>query len=466
MKNSGLLLALLVLISLGISFLVARIDIMFSPLIVMSVCGLIYAITIFYDYRWGFYGGLALTAVMFYFERLVPVSIPYGVFCDLSFLLSFVSLLFNKREKKWREYISHPITLAYMLIFVYQIFQVLNPSAVSISGWLVSTRALVFPLIMLIGLALTDHLTGVKVLMKVWLLIATIAGLYALYQEFFGLTNFEMRWVTADPLRYGLYFILGHMRIFSFLSDPASFGVFMAYSSLATFSLLFAPFSLTKKLVLCLCFGIMTLSMVYSGTRTAYAMVLIGIVFFIMISIRKKVTFVVAFLLVLGFLTIMFGPFYNQSVMRLRSAFRPSNDASMDVRDIKRVRLQPYIWTHPIGGGMNTTGSAGVKYSAGHQLAGGWDTDSGYLKVALEQGWVGLSLLMTFLLMVMIKGINNYFNLKDPLLQAFNLAFLIPFFAVSVGNFTQIAILYKPLYIFVIVTYSFMINVNKLDNPR
>jgi len=457
---------LLTVSSLCIAFLVARINIFISPVIVLSIFGILFIVIVFYDYRWGFYGGVVLTSIMFYFERIIPVGIPYGVVCDLSFVLAFLSLLFNKREKQWVEFVKHPITLVYLLIFAYQLFQIFNPNAVSLSGWLVSIRALVFPLIMLTSLALIASFSGLKLLMKVWLLIATVAGLYGIFQEFFGLTGFEMRWVTADPLRYGLYFILGHMRTFSFLSDPASFGVFMAYSSLAAFCLMFAPLSPVKRFFLGLCSFIMAFSMIYSGTRTAYAMVLLGIVFFILITLRKKVTFIVAFLLIGAFLVLMFGPFYNQSVMRLRSAFRPSADASMDVRDVKRANLQPYIWAHPMGGGMNTTGSAGVKYSAGHQLAGGWDTDSGYLKVALEQGWIGLTLLMIFFMMVMVKGINNYFNLSDPMLQAYNLAFLIPFFAVSIGNFTQIAILYKPLYIFVITTYAVIIGIEKLKTPR
>lgn len=464
LRDNRLLVLFLVVASVSISFLVACVNIIISPLIIATIIGIVVMFLIFLDYRWGFYSGIVLTSIMFYFERLIPVSIPYGILCDLLFLGAFVSLLFNTKEKRWRSGLYHPIAIGYFLLFVYQLFQVFNPNAVSLAGWIISLRALLFPLILVTSLALVAHVSGVKMILKLWLSIATFAAMYAIYQEVFGLTGFEMRWVTADPLRYGLYFVLGNMRKFSFLADPSSFGVFMAYSGLAAFSLLFAPIAKTKKIVLAIAFVLMTLSMLYSGTRTAYAILFIGVLFFILITIRKKVTFIVA--IVLGFccVLVLFGPFYNRYVNRLRTVFRPSQDASMQVRDVNRAKWQPYVLEHPMGGGLNTTGSPGVKYSKGHELAGGdWDPDSGYFKVALEQGWIGLTIVMIFFLMVMVKGINNYFNLRDPLLQSLNLAFLIPFFAASIANYTQNAIWYKPLFLFVIVTYSVFISIEKFD---
>jgi putative inorganic carbon (hco3(-)) transporter len=466
LKDSWILVVILSVASLFISFLIVKVNVIISPIIIFLIIGLLATGLIFKNYIWGFYGGLILTCIMFYLERILPFGIPYGVLCDLLFLLAFISLLFDPRQKDWRQYTTDPITIGYFIIFVYQILQVFNPNAVSLSGWLFSIRTLVFPLIMLTSFGIIGRLSGIKTLLKVWFLIASIAALYGIYQEFFDLTGFEWKWVNDEPSRYKAYFVVGHMRKFSFLSDPAAFGGFMAYSALAAFCLLFAPLSTAKKFALGFSFIIMVVSMLYSGTRTAYAMVAIGIIFFILITIRKKANFVIAFILVIGMLTIIFGPFYGRQANRLRSAFLPSNDASMEVRDVKRTQLQPYILSHPVGGGLNTTGSAGVKYSAGHHLAGGWDADSGYLKVALEQGWIGLSLLMVFLFMVMVKGIDNYFKLHDPMLQSINLTFIIPFFAVTVGTFTQSAIWYKPLFIFVIVTYSVVVSIKKLDDIK
>ncbi|GIL23268.1 MAG: membrane protein [Bacteroidota bacterium] len=465
LKDSWLLIVLLALVSVGIAFAVAKINFIIGPVIIILILALAFSSYAFTDYRISFYVGLILTSIMFYFERLLPVDLPYGVFCDLAFVLSFIVMVLNPKLVHWKQYLTHPITIGYLLTFLFQIFQAFNPNAVSLTAWLVSLRGLLLMVIMIITLELASKLENIKVLFKLWMIIAGAAAAYAIYQEFVGLPGFEMRWLTADPLRYRLIVIFGNIRKFSFLSDPSSFGVFMAASALGAFAMVFSPIPLSQRLTLLAGAGIMVLAMLYSGTRTAYAMLAVGIVLFILLTIRKKVTFVTAFLLVLGFLTIMYGPFYNQTINRFRSAFRPSDDASMEVRDVKRIDWQPLIRSHPMGYGINTSGATGARYAPGQWLAG-WDTDSGYLKVGIEQGWIGLTILMSFLLLVMLYGINNHFTLTSPMLQSLNLAFLVSFFSVTVAAFTQHALLYKPLHLLVISTYSVVICIRKLDKPK
>src|SRR5688572_13089432 len=242
LKDNWRMMLLLVLVNVGIAFLIAR-NLIVSPIILTLAIGLPFVIISFNDYRWAFYGALFLTCIGFYLERLIPVDLPYGVICDILFFIAFVSLLFNSNETEWRKKISHPITIGYFLIFGYQVLQVFNPNAVSLEPWLYSLRTLIMPLILLICIAMLEKESGMKLFLKVWIGIGTLAGIYGLYQEFFGLAGFEWNWVVADPLRYGLYYILGHMRIFSFLSDPSAYGVFMAATSLCCFALMLGPLS-------------------------------------------------------------------------------------------------------------------------------------------------------------------------------------------------------------------------------
>jgi O-antigen ligase len=188
-------------------------------------------------------------------------------------------------------------------------------------------------------------------------------------------------------------------------------------------------------------------------------MVAVGIVFYIILTLRNKRTIVT--MGVLGFfgLALLFGPFYGGTVNRIRSTFNPEDDPSMVVRDVKRIRLQKYILSHPIGGGLYTTGVNGVRYSAGHELAQGWDADSGYLLIGLELGWIGLILFLVFFFMVMVRGINNYFSIKDPLLQTLNLTYLVPVMALSVAHFTQDAMFTKPMNLVVIAAYAVILRI-------
>jgi putative inorganic carbon (HCO3(-)) transporter len=133
------------------------------------------------------------------------------------------------------------------------------------------------------------------------------------------------------------------------------------------------------------------------------------------------------------------------------------------VRDVKRIRLQQYVQSHPIGGGLYTTGQNGLRYSAGHELAQGWDADSGYLLIGLELGSIGLVLFLVFFFMVMLKGINNYFSINDPLLKTINLVFLVPTMALSVAHFTQDAMFTKPMNLIVIVAYAVILRLPSFE---
>jgi hypothetical protein len=299
----------------------------------------------------------------------------------------------------------------------------------------------------------------VKKFTILWIVLGTIVGLYGIWQEYIGLSQAELNWVYSNPGRTDLLVIWGHMRKFSLLSDPSAFGLFMAFTSLAAFILALGPYNNLLRLLLGGCGTIMLISMSYSGTRTAIAMVAIGVAFYILVTLRNRKTFIVMIFAGLGCLAILFGPFYGGTMTRIRSTLNPSKDASMNVRDKKRVRLQSYVRTHPFGGGLNTTGMNGLKYSPGHQLAEGWDPDSGYLLTALELGWIGLIIGMAFFLAVIFTGINNYFSINDPLLKNLNLTYLVPFMALSVAHFTQDAMFQKPVYLVIIATYAVVLTI-------
>jgi len=135
----------------------------------------------------------------------------------------------------------------------------------------------------------------------------------------------------------------------------------------------------------------------------------------------------------------------------------------MEVRDVKRIRLQTYVRSHPIGGGIFTTGLAGLRLSSGHELATGWDADSGYLQTALETGWIGLALELLFFFSIMVIGINNYYGVNDPKVAMINLVFLTSFFAVTVAQYTQNCMPYKPLFVLSIATYAILIKLKEFE---
>lgn len=223
------------------------------------------------------------------------------------------------------------------------------------------------------------------------------------------------------------------------------------------------PFRLPVKIGYGLLTIVLLVAMSYSGTRTAMALVIAGIAFYILIMLHNRRILIASAGMVLVGAVLLFGPFYGSTMSRLRSTFKASEDPSMAVRDYKRQMFQEYIKSNPIGGGLNTVGHSGARYSPGHPLAGEWDPDSGYLFTALESGWVGLIIVMGVFFIVMLTGINRFFSIRDPVLKVYTLAYIVPFFALSVAHFAQDAMFTKPMNVIVFATYALVYKIATLE---
>jgi putative inorganic carbon (hco3(-)) transporter len=457
--QSVVVVALLLIASIGITWLIANKGVLAGPLTIAGLAGIFLIGAILFNYRVGFYFLFGMGMFMFYLDRIYHVPIPLGIVYDALAAFVFIALFINNKDKKDWTLFKNPVTIAFCVITAYQLLQFFNPNAVSHVAWLVTLRNNVSFLLYVVCFQLFSSIKEVNRFTVTWIVMAAIVAFYGLFQEYVGLTDFEWRWMNASPDRLQLYMIWGKLRKFSMLSDPSSFGLFMAFSCLACIVLAMGPFKGSLRVLLGGLAFVMFLSMSYSGTRTAMAMVAVGIAFFICMTLQNRKTIIAAGALVLVGAVVLVGPFYGGTVNRIRSTFSPSEDASMAVRDNKRVRLQEYVLSHPIGGGLATTGANGVKYSPGHYLAGGWDPDSGYLLTALEMGWIGLIIFQVFFFIVVYRGIQNHFALDDPLLKTMNMTYIVPFFALSVAHFTQDAMFQKPINIIVIVTYAVVMRI-------
>ncbi|HYC84995.1 MAG TPA: O-antigen ligase family protein [Chryseosolibacter sp.] len=457
------LFVVLLAVSLGVTYVMSHSGAIIGPVILMIIFGTAVVGVVVRDFRMGFYLLLLMGVFMFYVERLFRTGFPYGTVYDALAGLTFLAVFINGYHKRDWTGFKHPITIAFVIVTLYQVMQVVNPAAVSQVAWLVAMRNNSSILLFIVCFHMFTTVQDIKRFTVFWLSICFIVAAYGAYQEWFGLLGFEERWITENPERLALYFIWGKMRKFSFLSDPSAYGLFTGMGALACLVLALGPFKTSLRIVLVSCGIFILMAMLYSGTRTATAMVAAGIVFYILVTLKSRRTMIAT--LAAGFIggIVFFGPFYSGTVNRLRSTFSPSEDPSMIVRDIKRQRFQRYVQRHPIGGGLYTTGTNGTRYSRGHELATGIDPDSGYLMLGLELGYIGLFMFQVFFFIVMVKGINNYFSITDPLLQTFNLAYLVPFFALSVAHFTQDAIFTKPMNLIGIAAYAIIVKIQSFE---
>jgi hypothetical protein len=223
---------------------------------------------------------------------------------------------------------------------------------------------------------------------------------------------------------------------------------------------------ISYKIIITIGVIFMVLAKIFALTRTSNVMYIGGLLFFLILTFNKLISRVATIGGAILFLVILFGPIYNSHVGQFRNTFLGgTKDASYLVREVNRKSIQTYLYAHPFGSGLNTTGDEGKIYSPGHRLAG-FPPDSGMLKKALELGWVGYTLIMIMYFMILKVGIRGYFEAKTPENKMIYASSTAAFFAMYLGDFAQIAvgqitdvIVYYPLVII-------MLKLNKLTEKE
>ncbi len=426
--------------------------------------GLIMVMMILKNNYYGVFTLFFLSIFMFFIQRSAPTNFPLGVVYDFLVIVTFISMLLTGRDKQNWSNLLNPVTWAFLVLIFYHLIQVFNPNGTTIA-WVVSLRRHILFVLYIFFLQVVLDKKYLKKLIKLWLGFAIIVALYGIYQEIFGLTQAELNWIYSNPDRVSIYVVWGEMRNFSFLSDPSAYGIFMAFSALTSMIYTLRSPRLKSKVIYGIISLIILVAMNFSGTRTAYAMIAAGIMLYSLLTFRSPKTFGVVSVTSLLFIAILFGPFYGWQINRIRSAFSPSEDASMGVRDQKRLHYQPYVQSHPFGGGVYTTAFYGLMYAPEHEFAG-FDPDSGYLEMAMESGWIGLLILLLFMFVVVRSGTDKYFQLQDPELKTILLAHLVPFFSLSIAHFAQNAIYPKPVDLLVALSLAIIAQVGEVTKKN
>ena len=403
----------------------------------------------------GLYINIVYAFFAFHLSRMAG-EVPVGILTDILIFATFLGLFIGKGSLKetFDSFMKSPIVIGVLIIAAYLFLQIFNWNGHTFEGWFQGFRRFMDSVfVFFISYKVFDSYAKIVRYLKVLFALCVITGFYACIQQWHGLFAFELNWVMADELRFGLYFINGQFRKFSTMSDPTAFGVVMA--ACAGFFIIMAMSQKTPKRKWTLIMGsiIMIMGMLYSGTRTANVMLVATGFMFILLTFDKKATRMFALVAGLLFLFFLKVPIYdNNTLNRFRSSFEAGDDESFNVRERNRHYIQPYIYSHPIGYGLGTVGGGGSKYAPGHFLAG-FPPDSGYLKKALEFGWIGLIITCILYFMIMRTGIREYFlsdNEKYKTLLAACTATLFAFYLAefpqeAIGQITDIMVYYPIL---------------------
>jgi putative inorganic carbon (HCO3(-)) transporter len=363
----------------------------------------------------GLYLMLLLAFTISVFNRLVE-NVPMGVAMDAIIGVMLCGLFYRAQyHRNWSAF-QTPISLAILFWIGMNVLEFLNPVAPSRTAWFYVVRPAV-EYLMLYFIAYQTLDTPTKLFRFFYCLIAfsVISALWGIWQATFGYFAWEYNYVVRHDLVH-LVFNYGRWRAIGSIGSPSQFGIIMAFICVCCLSLAFAATGFWKKVSLWIASGITGLAMVYSGTRSAFVIVPIFLLVWVVLSQNPKMyALLVAGAIVMTILIIT--PSNNYHIQRIQSTFQPSADASYQTRAKNRSMIFPWILKHPIGGGLGSTGIWGQRFSPGTFLAN-FAPDSGLIRVAVELGWIGLLFFLYLYYRVIVYGSRAVLKMKNTTYKA------------------------------------------------
>jgi putative inorganic carbon (hco3(-)) transporter len=452
---------LLTTLGLALGSLVPYVGIGGSTLVIVGVIAmpLVLACMFFHQF------GVAFTLIIAFLVQLVGkyTEAPIGTSLDALLVLMIFGILIGQVVKKDWSFAKDPISTLLLLWIYFNIFQILNPSQESKMAWLYTVRSLaILNLLYFIACYAFNSLERIKQILHLIIGLALFTALYGLKQEFGGFSSTEKSWIYADPERFQLFFQWGRMRIFSIFNDAMTFGIMMSYMGLFCIVYATAPMKWTWRVFLVLSAIIMFWSSTYSGTRTSFVLIPMGFAMYALLTLKKEV--IIASVISVGILSVLVIALSRSSPVfyRIRSAFQPSEDASVQIRYYNQQRIRPFIYSHPIGYGPGSTGLWARRFTPNSFLAG-FAHDSYYVRLAVEEGWLGLILYMTFLFTVLRRNLYFYLRVRDPTIKILYLSILTALFMLAVANYPQEAIVQLPTSLVVYVFFAAIVRLKDFD---
>lgn len=459
------IICLLVMLAIVSGFLAAN----GMALVTFGIVGVLFSLLVVHKCLLDPIGGYYLLLIIAFFAeypgRLLNKALPITTFVEVLVLLLFIGTYWQAGKDKNQKgnLLKYPITILLIINIFYYLIEFFNPDMGPPDGWLfTSKRFIVEILFFVISYRLINTPARFKYFLKFWIIMSLIAALYGCYQQWFGLLPMELS--SLDEREFGILYQGGVIRKFSFLEGVVTFGSLCGFMAVITIILAINEKVTKRKYQLGIISFFLFLGMAYSGTRTFSLMIPAGIALYVLMTLKHKATIFILFFLFLSVLFVMFAPIDNPTLNRMRSTF-DTKDESLNVRTVNRRSIQPYIYTHPIGGGVASSGIEGLRFNPTHPLAG-FPPDSQLLKLALDTGWIGLGLMILLFLMVMYQGIHYYFRIKSEEYKKYTVAVTCALFSVMITLYAQVTIGQMPTVFFIFGMMSIFKRLMEFDEKE
>ncbi len=459
------ILGILVLLAIGAGFLAAN----GMALITFGTIGVLFGTLLAHrclvDPIKGYYLLIFIAFFAEYPGRLLNKPLPIATFVEVLVLVLFIGTYWqaSKDENQKGNLLKYSISILLIIYTLYYLIELFNPDMGSPVGWLFNSKRFTIQILFfVISYRLINTPDRFRYFLKFWIVMSLITALYGCYQQWFGLLPMDLN--TLNEHELSLMFQGGVIRKFSFLEGVVTFGSLCGMMVVLTIILAINEKVRKRKYQLAIISLVLFLGMTFSGTRTFSLMIPAGIALYVLMTLRNKATIMTLFIMFMSLLFLLFAPIDNPSINRMRSTF-DTKDESLNVRTLNRKSVQPYIYAHPIGGGVATSGVEGVRFNPTHPLAG-FPPDSGLLKLALDMGWIGLAITMLLFLMVLYQGIHYYFRMKNEEYKKYIVATTCAIFAVLITLYAQVTIGQFPTIFFIFGMMSLFKRLMEFDEKE
>ncbi len=369
----------------------------------------------------------------------------------LATTLLFVVLLTIRASSEKAEWKSsnNPMMWLWLVLGAFLFLEILNPNNVQEAWNITIVHYWVIPMVCAIFVPLCIRSPrAVETLLLIWSGFILLGALNAMFQKFVGFSDMD-RYQLFALGKARTHLIWSGIRYFSFFSDAANFGIHMAMA-IPVFGI---SYFYVKKKWMKIYFIVVVAAAIYgmglSGTRAAIAIPLGALLMLTVLSANIKTISITLGTLALIASFFMFTNIGqgNEYIRKMRSAFRPQQDVSYQVRVENRKQMKILMARKPIGYGLGLAKGA-ERFDARETMP--YPPDSWLVAVWVETGIVGLSLYIgvhlllfawcTWILLFRIK--NKYFR---GLLSAWlcaNAGFFIAAYANDVMNYPNPMVVY------------------------
>ncbi len=405
-------------IVIGISSVVGLLTVKMGLLAPAGITLAIIAAPIAFSALWNTQIGLYIMIFFAYFLSVfnrIMRDVPLGIALDYMILIMMLGLVYRcYRKDDWSAF-SSPISVSVGVWAAMNILEFFNPIASSRLAWFYVIRPAVgYLLLFFLALSVLKSKRELYRLLFTLIAFNTFSALWGIYQYFFGYFDWEMAHIMRNDAIH-LVFNDGRWRSFGSVGSPAQYGILMAFTGSLCLMMVGGFKSWRTKTILFMAGSISMLALLYSGTRSAFVIPAFFFVVWVVLSGKKR-WYASLVLPIVGLLVLANIETNIYQLQRIQTIFHATQDKSYQVRAQNRSMIAPWILSHPIGGGLGSTGVWGTRFSPGTFLAN-FPPDSGLIRVSVELGWIGLIIFLNLYGQTILRGAIAYRKMIDKELR-------------------------------------------------